>query len=113
MVLWRIVRVCQKGNQTVRALGGMVDTGDLKSPSFGSVGSSPTARTTSIPVRPGDIGNTLYRRDRLHIRSERVVDGLQGSLLEVNVSEVIVHEGDEPDSVIDLLDSDPLTGEHG
>ena len=57
-------------------------------------------------VRPGDIGNTLYRRDRLHIRSERVVDGLQGSLLEVNVSEVIVHEGDEPDSVIDLLDSD-------
>jgi hypothetical protein len=64
-------------------------------------------------VRPGDIGNTLYRRDRLHIRSERVVDGLQGSLLEVNVSEVIVHEGDEPDSVIDLLDSDPLTGEHG
>jgi len=55
----------------------------------------------------------LYRRDRLHIRSERVVDGLQGSLLEVNVSEVIVHEGDEPDSVIDLLDSDPLTGEHG
>jgi hypothetical protein len=70
-----------------------------------------TASQTS--VRPGDIGNTLYRRDRLHIRSERVVDGLQGSLLEVNVSEVIVHEGDEPDSVIDLLDSDPLTGEHG
>ena len=47
-------------------------------------------------VRPGHIGNSMYRRDGLHFCSERVVDCLQGSLLEVNVSEVIVHEGDEP-----------------
>lgn len=64
-------------------------------------------------VQPGDIGNTLFRRDGLHIHSERVVDCLQGSLFEVNVSEVIVHEGDEPDSFVDFFDSDPLTGEHG
>ncbi|HAE28916.1 MAG TPA: hypothetical protein DCG58_17285 [Hyphomonas adhaerens] len=53
-------------------------------------------------VKPGDIGATLSRRDGLHIRSERVVDCLQGSLFEIDVSDVIVHEGDEPDFVINL-----------
>ena len=55
----------------------------------------------------------MYRRDGLHFCSERVVDCLQGPLLEVNVSEVIVHESDEPDSVIDFLDSNALPREHG
>jgi len=55
----------------------------------------------------------MYRRDGLHFCSERVVDCLQGSLLEVNVSEVIVHEGDEPYAVVDLLYADTLTREHG
>ena len=31
--------------------GGMVDAGDLKSPSFGSVGSSPTSGTKFMPTR--------------------------------------------------------------
>ena len=70
MVLWRIGRVCQISNQTVRALGGMVDTGDLKSPSFGSVGSSPTARTTPESLNriflPGP--DACWRRDRPRVR---------------------------------------------
>nr|WP_181167491.1 hypothetical protein [Mesorhizobium sp. B2-6-5] len=43
---------------------------------------------------------------------ERIVDGLQGSLLQVDVPEIIAHEGDEPNGVVDFLDAEPLTGEH-
>jgi hypothetical protein len=46
-------------------------------------------------------------------RSERVVEGLQGFLLQVEVAEIIVHEAGEPNAFVDLLDSEPLTGEHG
>jgi len=38
---------------------------------------------------------------------------LQGSLLQVDVSEIIVHEGDEPNAVVDLLDAEGLAGEDG
>jgi len=38
---------------------------------------------------------------------------LQGLLLQVEVSEIVVHEGDEPDAVIDFLDSEGLAGEDG
>ena len=76
-------------------------------------GSSPSCGTILVHVRPGDMGNRLFRRHGLHICSERVVDCLQGSLFEVNVSEVIVHEADEPDAVIDLSDADALSAEHG
>jgi hypothetical protein len=38
---------------------------------------------------------------------------LQGLLLQVEVSEIVVHEGDEPDAVIDFFDSEGLACEDG
>jgi hypothetical protein len=37
---------------------------------------------------------------------------LQGFLLQVEVSQIIVHEADEPNAVIDLLDAEFLTGQN-
>jgi hypothetical protein len=37
---------------------------------------------------------------------------LQGFLLQVEVAEIIVHEADEPNAVIDLLDAEFLAGQH-
>jgi len=37
------------------------------------------------------------------------VEGLQGSLFQVEVSKVIVHEADEPNALIDLFDADQPT----
>jgi hypothetical protein len=42
-----------------------------------------------------------------------VVEGLQGFLLQVEVSQIIVHEADEPNAVVDFHDAEFLTGEHG
>jgi hypothetical protein len=39
--------------------------------------------------------------------------GLQGFLLQVEVSEIMVHEAYEPNALVDLLDSEPLVGQHG
>jgi hypothetical protein len=36
---------------------------------------------------------------------------LQGFLLQVEISEIIVHEADEPNAVADLFDSEFLTGQ--
>ncbi|MBV8810665.1 MAG: hypothetical protein JO033_18510 [Acidobacteriaceae bacterium] len=33
--------------------------------------------------------------------------------LQIDIAEVVIHEADEPDAVINLLDSDCLTGEAG
>lgn len=38
---------------------------------------------------------------------------MQRFLLQVDVSKIIVEEGDEPGVVVDLLDADLLTGEDG
>jgi len=38
---------------------------------------------------------------------------LQGSLFPVDVSQIIVHEADEPNAVVDFCDAEPLSGEHG
>jgi hypothetical protein len=37
---------------------------------------------------------------------------LQGPPLQVDISEIIVHEADEPNAVIDLLDSEFLACQH-
>jgi len=37
---------------------------------------------------------------------------LQGFLLQVEVSEIVVHEADEPNAVIDLFDSKLLTSQY-
>src|SRR5262245_52174621 len=55
--------------------------------------------------RTGDMGNTP--------RTERVVEGLQSPLLEVDVAEIVVHEANEPNAIVDLLDAERLTCEHG
>jgi hypothetical protein len=49
--------------------------------------------------------------DRL--RAERVVEGLQGLLLQVEISEIVMHEADEPDPLVDFLDAELLTSQHG
>ena len=33
---------------------------------------------------------------------------MQGPLFKVGIPEIAVHEGDEPDSLVDFLDSEPL-----
>nr|WP_194295367.1 hypothetical protein [Bradyrhizobium brasilense] len=38
---------------------------------------------------------------------------MQGFLLQVEVSQIIVHEADEPNAVIDFLDAELLAGQHG
>jgi len=42
-----------------------------------------------------------------------ISEGLQGTLFQIDVPEIIVHEADEPDAVVDLLDAEALTGEDG
>jgi hypothetical protein len=45
--------------------------------------------------------------------AEGIVEGLQGFLLQVEIAKIVVHEADEPNAVIDLLDAEPLTGQDG
>ena len=39
--------------------------------------------------------------------------GLQGFLLQVEVTEIVVHEADEPNAIVDFLDAEFLAGQHG
>jgi hypothetical protein len=36
---------------------------------------------------------------------------LQGFLFEIDEAEIVVHEADDPNAVIDLLDAEALTGD--
>jgi hypothetical protein len=38
---------------------------------------------------------------------------LQGFLFEIDEADIVVHEADNSNAVIDLLDAEALTGEHG
>jgi hypothetical protein len=38
---------------------------------------------------------------------------LQGFLLQVEVSQIIVHEAEEPNAVVDFLDAELLAGQDG
>jgi hypothetical protein len=42
----------------------------------------------------------------------RVVEGRQGFLLQVEISEIIMHEADEPNAVVDFLDAELLACQH-
>ena len=47
-------------------------------------------------------------------RAERIVEGLQGLLLQVDIAQIIIHEADEPNALVDLLEAKRLTGKnHG
>src|SRR5215472_13678280 len=56
-------------------------------------------------ARTGNMGD----RDR----AEWVVEGLQGLLLQVEISEIVMHEADEPDPLVDFLDAELLARQHG
>jgi hypothetical protein len=72
-------------------------------------GSNPLSPTNPFNVRSGDIGNRTFRRHRLHFRPERVLQGLQGFFLQINVAEIVIHKADQPDSVVDFFDADGLS----
>ena len=57
------------------------------------------------------MGDRLYLRHGRQPRTERVVDGFQGFLFQIEVSEIVVDEPCEPDAVVDFLDADALAGE--
>jgi hypothetical protein len=64
--------------------------------------------TNAIGVRSGDIGNRTFRRHRLHFWPEGVLQGLQGFFLQINIAEIEIHKTDQPNAVVDLLDTDGL-----
>jgi hypothetical protein len=57
------------------------------------------------------MGNRTFRRHRLHFWSEGVLQGLQGFFLQINIAEIVIHKTNQPDAVVDFLDTDGLTGE--
>ena len=57
------------------------------------------------------MGNRRFRSHGLHFWLEGVLQGLQGSLLQIDVAKIVVHKTDQPDAVVDFLDTDGLTGE--
>src|SRR5438445_6571498 len=65
----------------------------------------------SFHVRSGDIGNRTFRRHRLHFWPEGVLQGLQGFFLQINIAEIVIHKTDEPNAVVNFLDTDGLPGE--
>ena len=45
--------------------------------------------------------------------TKRVIEGLQGPLLQIDVAEIIIHETNEPNAIVDFLDAEFLAGQHG
>jgi hypothetical protein len=74
-----------------------------------------TKWTLSPPVRncPARRGREQTVPKTWVTTSYRVVDGLQGFLLQLEVSQIIVPKADEPNAVVDFLDAELLSGEHG
>src|SRR5689334_11375972 len=55
-------------------------------------------------VQPGHMGDRTYLRHGRQPRAEGVVEVLQGSLLQIDVSEIVANEAHDPNAVVDLLD---------
>src|SRR5262249_55941671 len=62
-------------------------------------------------VRPGDIGDSSYRRHGLHFWAERIFDRFEHSSLQIKVSQIIIHKAHQPNVVVNFSDADDLTGE--
>src|SRR5215831_7607004 len=75
------------------------------------VGSNPIGSTNLTQVRPGDIGDSSYRRHGLHFWAERIFDRFEHSSLQIKVSQIIIHKAHQPNVVVDFSDADGLTGE--
>src|SRR6266478_7610064 len=73
--------------------------------------SSPSGRSISPKVRPGDIGNRSYRRHRLHFWAKRVVERLQSFFLQIDVAEIVLHKADQPNTFFDFFDPQGLSCE--
>jgi hypothetical protein len=73
--------------------------------------SPPVSSLSSI--QPGDIGNRSYLKTWVTTSCRTGCRGLQGFLLQVEVSGIILHEAGEPNAVVGFLDAGLLTGQHG
>jgi len=62
-------------------------------------------------VYTGHMGDSLFRAQRQHFRSKRILDRFQPTRLIIKIAQVVVHEGDEPDALADLRHADVLAGE--
>jgi hypothetical protein len=51
--------------------------------------------------------------DNLGPNGLSVVEGLQGSLLQVDVTEIVAHEADDPNAIVDFLATESLAGQDG
>jgi hypothetical protein len=40
-----------------------------------------------------------------------MVEGLQSFLFQIDITKIVIHEADEPDAVVDFLDTDGLSGQ--
>src|SRR5579864_6107776 len=74
-------------------------------------GSIPAPPTNITDVRSGDIGNRTFRRHRLHFWPEGVLQGLQSFFLQINITEIVIHKTDQPDSILDFRHTNGLAGE--
>src|SRR5262249_3094972 len=73
------------------------------------LGSKFSRRILSVRVRPGDIGDSSYRRHGLHFWAERIFDRFEHSSLQIKVSQIIIHKAHQPNVVVDFSDADGLT----
>ena len=64
-----------------------------------------------FPVQSGEILYRTFRGHSLHSWAKRVLQGLQGFFLQIDVTEIIVHKADKPDTLVDLFDAYRLTRE--
>ena len=51
-------------------------------------------------VRPGDMGDRIVPKTGRQSGAERIVEGLQGILLQVEISQIIGREADEPNVML-------------
>jgi hypothetical protein len=57
------------------------------------------------------MGNRTFRRHRLNFWPEGVLQGLQGFFLQTNIAVIVIHKTNQPDAVVDFLDTEGRTGE--
>ena len=62
-------------------------------------------------VQSGDILYRAFLRHSLHSWAKRVLQGLQSPLLKIDVTEIIIHKANQPNTVVDLFDAYRLTSQ--
>lgn len=65
-----------------------------------------------VEIRAKRLGFDRQRQLPLALRAERIVDRFQPARLIVEVAEIVLHKGDEPDPLAHLPDADVLAREH-